>query len=126
MAAADLVVAMAGYNTLVEIVTLGKRALIIPRDQIAMEQLMRAALFERLGLIRMLHPDRLSPENLAEVLLAGLQAPAPSRQQLDTIGLDLNGLQRVTAHVHRLLSERGLLSGSIREGSTDRPAKLLT
>ena len=118
MAAADLVVSMAGYNTLVEILTLEKRALVIPRDHIAMEQLIRASLFERLGLIRMLHPDHLSPQSLAEALLAALHAPAPSRQGMKAVGLDLNGLHEVKTHVLRRLSERGLASHTSPNGLT--------
>jgi predicted glycosyltransferase len=109
MAAADLVVSMGGYNTLVEILTLEKRALVIPRVHLDWEQLIRASLFERLGLIRMLHPDQLSPETLAAALLGALDDPAPSRQRLQAIGLDLNGLDQVKAHALRLLGERGLL-----------------
>jgi predicted glycosyltransferase len=109
MAAADLVVSMGGYNTLVEILTLEKRALVVPRVRLNSEQLIRASLFERLGLMRMFHPDHLSPEILAEALLGALHAPAPSRQHLQAAGLDLNGLHQVKTHVLRLLGERGLV-----------------
>ena len=109
MAAADLVVSMAGYNTLVEILTLGKRALVIPRVRHNLEQFIRASLFERLGLIRMLHPDQLSPERTAEAIQAALDGPPPSRQRLLEVGLEMNGLDQVKAHVLRLLGERGLL-----------------
>lgn len=109
MAAADLVVSMGGYNTLVEILALEKRALLIPRIRHNLEQLIRASLFERLGLIRMLHPDQISPEILAEALLGALHAPAPSRQRLQAVGLNLDGLHQVKVHVLRLLGERSLL-----------------
>ena len=109
MAAADLVVSMACYNTLVEILSLEKRALVIPRIRHNLEQLIRASLFERLGLIRMLHPDHLSPQSLAEALVAALQAPPPSRQRLQPMGFELNGLHQVKTHVLRLLGERGLI-----------------
>lgn len=108
MDAADLVVSVGGYNTLVEILSLEKRALIIPRVHI-MEQFIRATIFERLGLIRMLHPDELSPERMAEALLSALHSPAPSRRRLQEVRVDLNGLDEVKAHVVRLLDERGLL-----------------
>ena len=109
MAAADLVVSMGGYNTLVEVLRLGKRAVVIPRVHLDVEQLLRAALFERLGVLRVLHPVQLSPEALAEALLAALSAPPPSRHRLEAMGVDWNGLQQVKAHVVRLLGERGLL-----------------
>jgi len=109
MAAADLVVSMGGYNTLVEVLSLEKRALIIPRVHLGWEQLIRASLFERLGLIRMLHPDQLSPERMAEALLAALHTPPLSRDRLEAVGFDLNGLHQVKTHVLRLLGERGLV-----------------
>ncbi|MGH7412344.1 MAG: glycosyltransferase family protein, partial [Candidatus Methylomirabilis sp.] len=109
MAAADLVVSMGGYNTLVEIITLEKRAIVIPSVQPHLEQFIRASIFGRLGLFRMLRPDELSPERMAEALLAALEEPPPSRQHLQAVGLDLNGLHEVKDHVLRLLAERGLL-----------------
>lgn len=114
MAAADLVVSMGGYNTLVEILALEKRAIVIPRVSIVREQFIRAALFQRLGLLRMLHPDHLTPEGMADAILSVLDAPPPSRRQLEAAGLDLNGLQQVRNHVRRLLQERGPLSQACR------------
>lgn len=109
MVAADLVVSMGGYNTLMEILSLEKRALIIPRVDLRLEQLIRALLFERLGLIQMVHPDQLTPETLAETFLAALHAPPPSRERVRAVGVDLNGLHRVKTHLLRLLGTRGLL-----------------
>jgi predicted glycosyltransferase len=109
MAAADLVVSMGGYNTLIEALALEKRVVAIPRADLNPEQFIRASLFERLGLIRMLHPDQLSPERTAEAIQAALDGPPPSRQRLLKVGLEMNGLDQVKAHVLRLLGERGLL-----------------
>ncbi len=106
IAAADLVVSMAGYNTLTEIMALQKRAIVIPRLQIIAEQLLRASLFERLGLIRMLRPDQLSPDFMAETLLSALDAPPPSRQQMTELGLDFGGQTQVREHVARLLGRK--------------------
>src|SRR5437762_12298828 len=47
IAAADLVVCMAGYNTLAEVLYLKKKALVIPRSGPSAEQRMRAELFAR-------------------------------------------------------------------------------
>lgn len=109
MAAADLVVSMAGYNTLVEILALEKRALVIPRIRHNLEQLIRASLFERLGLIQMLHPDHLSPQSLAEGLLAAFDAAPPSWQRLRAVGFNLDGLHQVKTNILRLLGKRRLL-----------------
>lgn len=53
---AAAVVAMGGYNTFCEILSFGKRALIVPRTRPRMEQHLRAERAARLGLVRML-PD---------------------------------------------------------------------
>jgi predicted glycosyltransferase len=69
MAAADLVVCMAGYNTLTEVLYLKKKALVVPRPGPSAEQRMRAGLFARRRLIDVLDPTDLSPEPLAARLL---------------------------------------------------------
>src|SRR5439155_26246619 len=51
IAAADLVVCMAGYNTVSELLSLGKKSLVIPRAGPSAEQRMRAGLFARKALI---------------------------------------------------------------------------
>lgn len=48
------VVAMGGYNTFCEILSLDKRAIIVPRTRPRMEQYIRASRAEELGLVRML------------------------------------------------------------------------
>ena len=53
---AAAVVAMGGYNTFCEILSFGKRALLVPRTRPRMEQHLRAERAARLGLVRML-PD---------------------------------------------------------------------
>ena len=73
MAAADLVVCMAGYNTVSEVVYLKKKSLIVPRPGPSAEQRMRAGLFAEKGLIDVLDPTDLSPESLAQRLLEDLE-----------------------------------------------------
>ncbi len=87
MNAADLVVTMAGYNTLVEAVRLMKRIVVIPREGPSAEQRMRAQLFSRLGLIQTISPEQLAPSVLAQAILTNLVAgPAPPTS-LSTGGL---------------------------------------
>lgn len=63
------VVAMGGYNTFCEILSLDKRALIVPRTVPRLEQLIRARRGEELGLVRMLEDDgKLEPEVMAKAL----------------------------------------------------------
>lgn len=77
MAAADLVVSMGGYNTLSEILWLRKRAVVVPRVWPRTEQLIRAQRLEHMGLLRMIHPNELTPELLAREVMEGLRARAP-------------------------------------------------
>jgi predicted glycosyltransferase len=56
---------MAGYNTICEILSLGKRAVVVPRVRPVQEQWIRADKLARLGAIRCVHPDVLTPGKLA-------------------------------------------------------------
>jgi predicted glycosyltransferase len=74
MAAADVVVAMGGYNTVCELLTLRKRAVVVPRTKPGLEQCIRAERMSALGLLRMLHPSRLGPAALLDAVQAELEA----------------------------------------------------
>jgi len=73
------VVAMGGYNTFCEVLSLDKRALIIPRTVPRLEQHIRASRAARLGLISMLaESDSLKPSKMVAALRALPQQKAPS------------------------------------------------
>ncbi|KCZ73403.1 putative glycosyl transferase [Candidatus Methanoperedens nitroreducens] len=86
---ADRIIAMGGYNTMCEVLSFKKRALIVPRVRPRIEQMIRAECMRDLGLIDVLHPDELSPEALAEWMACDL----PPMGNCDRI--DLNGLERI-------------------------------
>jgi len=73
------IVAMGGYNTFCEILTLDKPALIVPRSVPRQEQLIRAERAVKLGLASMLDPAR---DRDVELMIAALQSlptqPKPS------------------------------------------------
>lgn len=73
IAAADLVICMAGYNTISEVLYRKKKALVIPRNGPSCEQRMRARLFAGRGLIDVLDPVGLTPQVLADRVVADLQ-----------------------------------------------------
>jgi predicted glycosyltransferase len=75
MKAADLIVAMAGYNTSAEVLALGKPALLIPRAGPSAEQRMRASRFAKRGWVRWLAPESLSPEAMAAAALEAMDVP---------------------------------------------------
>lgn len=94
---ADAVVAMAGYNTVCEILALARRALLVPRVQPRREQLIRAQRLRDLGLVEMLHPRHLSAHALATWLAADT-TPAPH------VRLDLGALDRLPGLVRTLIA----------------------
>ncbi|HWQ31559.1 MAG TPA: glycosyltransferase [Blastocatellia bacterium] len=102
MAAADLIVAMGGYNTVCEILSLRKEAIIIPRVRPTEEQLIRADRMAAHGLFRVIHPDELTAETLRRHLTEALSENA--RGQV-THYPDLNALSVVAEQVRKLLAE---------------------
>jgi len=71
--AADLVVTMAGYNSLCQVLQLRRKALVVPRSGPSAEQQMRARLFAQRGLADVIYPSDLSPKKMAGKLMENLQ-----------------------------------------------------
>jgi predicted glycosyltransferase len=94
---ADRVVTMGGYNTISEVLSFAKPALVIPRVTPRREQLIRAEHLHRLGLVDVLHPERLSPEAISDWLAQDRHTPAAHAT------VDLGGLSRVAALAQELL-----------------------
>jgi predicted glycosyltransferase len=98
LAAADLVVSMAGYNAVCEMLSLGVRSLLIPRVRPRLEQRLRAERLAERGLARVLLPQALSPERLATEIKATLDSPPPQ------VVLDMDGLAHVSSAIIKSLS----------------------
>jgi predicted glycosyltransferase len=98
MAAADLVVSMAGYNTVREALSLRARVLLVPRTRPRVEQLIRARRLASRGLVRYLVPDDLSPQRLALEVQTSLSLPPP------TVDLDFNGVEAASGIISNLLA----------------------
>lgn len=98
MAAADLVVSMAGYNTTAELLKVGARALLLPRPGPSAEQQMRARLLSQRGWVDWLSPGSLTTDSLAEAVLAALEQPAgPAPAPPDLGGLE-RAVRRLTSN----------------------------
>ncbi len=103
MESAAGVVAMGGYNTFCEILSLDKRALIVPRVRPREEQLIRARRAADLGLVDCLLPEEAAdPARLAAALRALPGRPVPSRA-----APDLDGLDRIADLVGAIMAGRG-------------------
>jgi predicted glycosyltransferase len=99
-AEADIVVSMAGYNTVCELLSFSRHAILVPRAEPVQEQLIRARLLAAQGLFDIVEPQHLSPENLIGKVLAALKpvevAPVP---------FDLDGLPRIRSRMRALIEE---------------------
>jgi predicted glycosyltransferase len=110
MARADLVVGMAGYNTVAEILALRRRAVLVPRTWrygehlmgtsagFEGEQLLRARALERAGLAEMLDPGDLTPAAMAKKIRLALRRPEAVAAQ----PFDLGGLRQVREEILNL------------------------
>lgn len=103
------VVAMGGYNTFCEILSLDKRALIIPRVRPREEQLIRAQRAQGLGLVDMLMPHEADdPAIMAGALRRLAIRPKPSET---AYGRPLDGLIRIGDLVHDFIAAREVAAG---------------
>ncbi|WP_298724721.1 glycosyltransferase [uncultured Ferrovibrio sp.] len=87
------VIAMGGYNTFCEILTLDKRAVIVPRKRPRMEQYIRAHRAQELGLVRMLEDNgEYDPTVMAAAIRNLPRQPLPSEVVIPGL---LEGLDNV-------------------------------
>jgi predicted glycosyltransferase len=100
MQKADLSISMSGYNTTLNIMTTGVRAMILPftgnDDQ---EQQMRAEKLEQLGVVKMIQPQELNPEIFAAEIINYL------KKDHNTINFDFNGVENTTSLLKQLIPQ---------------------
>lgn len=99
LAAADAVVAMAGYNTAAEILASDVPALLVPRVVPRTEQRIRAQAFAARGLAQTIDPADATPDAIG----AWLDGALPQRPTVDRSVVARDGLTQVAAHGARLL-----------------------
>jgi predicted glycosyltransferase len=95
---AERIIAMGGYNTVCEVLSFEKLALIVPRTRPRREQIIRAERLRKLGLIEMLEFEQLTPQALTEWMARSLP-PVRARSVLN-----FKGLERLPALAHELLA----------------------
>ena len=95
MQAADVVISMAGYNTICELLTLEKRCITIPRVRPVEEQKIRAQRLAEFRAFRIILPDELTPQLLESALEEDLQQAQNGVPV--SASIDLGALPRITA-----------------------------
>ncbi|WP_038290967.1 glycosyltransferase family protein [Zooshikella ganghwensis] len=103
MANASAVVAMGGYNTFCEILSLRKPALLVPRKKPRLEQFIRATQAEALGLVKVLD---LEEDDSTECMVQALQQLScqPPLKENQVNGL-LTGQERIAKRFLTLLGQ---------------------
>lgn len=113
VAAADLVLAMGGYNTVCDILSFAARAVVVPRVRPVSEQWMRAERMARLGYFTALHPDDITPTRLAGALSAALAQPA---RLAPPAGVNLEGLTTLMDHIDGMYAAPAVVPMPARAG----------
>lgn len=100
MTAADAVVAMAGYNSTMEILRSGTPSVLVPRVGPSKEQRMRVRILRSRGWIDSIDPTKVTGTKLAEAIKKALERGRPNDA---SDGPELNGLHQAVAHLLALL-----------------------
>ncbi len=97
-----LSVSQAGYNTLMEIVSAGARAVVVPfAGGHETEQTLRARCFAGRGLLELVDQSALTPETLAAAIDLAARKPRPSPG-----AINLDGAQRSAASIVQLAMDK--------------------
>ncbi len=105
MERADLSISLTGYNTTMNILRTGVRAIVVPighYDQ-DMEQLVRTRKLEQLGIVEVIHPNSLAPAYLAQRIIACLDKEPVKNTSLI---FDLEGAQKSSTFLKEYLDSR--------------------
>jgi len=101
---ADLVVSTGGYNTVTQLLSHARRALIIPRVLHRQEQLIRARNLAELGLVSCIHPEDIDPRSMFDAVQSALASDEQPLSQARELGVPpLDGADRVAEFCSRLL-----------------------
>ncbi len=103
MEKAALSISLAGYNTTMNILRTGVRAIVLPSDKDG-EQIIRADKLEKLGILEVIRPSDLKPAHLAQQIITCLN----KEPVVDTFdSFELQGAQTTSALLKELLQNKG-------------------
>ncbi|MBU6399439.1 MAG: hypothetical protein KGS61_03895 [Verrucomicrobia bacterium] len=95
----DAVVCMGGYNTLLEALAGALPVVCVPRAQPRAEQLLRAQVFRKSGLLEFVEPQDLHPSKLRQLIHAGLgRSRRDLLHRIQTV-LRFGGARRAATHL---------------------------
>jgi predicted glycosyltransferase len=107
---ASLSVSMAGYNTCMNLLATGTKALVVPFTGGGnTEQTLRADKLAQLGVVGVVNPSQLQPDYLAERMIQALRTPP----QTPTLSLDQDGAMKTAACLQELVTRKQSLSGDM-------------
>ncbi|MDU8943178.1 response regulator [Ovoidimarina sediminis] len=106
MGEADLLLTMAGYNSINEGLAVGCPIVTVPRLGPSSEQRLRAEALERLGLARYLRREDLRPETLARIMRQTPPRPNPQSLKMDGVRMAARILARMIGEVRHPDRER--------------------
>ena len=101
MKQAELSLSLTGYNTTMNILKTGVRALVVPIGHYSLdqEQLVRTKKLEHLGIVEVIDPEDLEPSDLAQRILTSLNKDSI----INTPDFDLQGAQKTSTFLQALL-----------------------
>lgn len=102
MQKASLSISLGGYNTTMNILRTGVNAMILPSNK-DWEQTVRAEKLQSMGLLRLLQPADLQPEQLADQIVQTLTATRSVQQPFRSF--ELQGAPKTTALLKRLIEQ---------------------
>ena len=98
MQKADLSISMSGYNTTLNVLKTGVRAMILPFEgNNDREQATRAGKLAELGRVQVIHPDNLQPQRFAQHIIDHLLEETPSLQ------FDFEGATKTARYLQQLV-----------------------
>jgi predicted glycosyltransferase len=106
---ASLSVSMAGYNTCMNLLATGTKALVVPFTGGGnTEQTIRAEKLAQLGVVGVVSPSQLQPGYLAERMVQALRTPSPTQ----TRSLDQDGARKTATCLQEVVARKEPPSGT--------------
>jgi predicted glycosyltransferase len=109
----EALVCMGGYNTLVEAALHAVPTVCVPRVAPRSEQFIRARAFERLGLLRLLHPGELDPASLGAAVGAMRATPRAVLRERVEGSLDFDGARVAAQELLALSQSAGVVGAGL-------------